>query len=88
MKPLLTALLLAAVAVPATATASTTPIRESLKGELPIWGFGDVDVDGLTRAQVIHINHLLHSNKSPSQIRGNIGAILGDSLIKNLFNRK
>lgn len=61
-------------------------IRDHIKDELPLWGFKDVDVDGLTAAQVAHINHLLHSNKSTSQIRGNIGAILGDSIFK-LFKK-
>ena len=61
-------------------------LRDSLKTELPQWGFKNVDVDGLSAAQVAHINHLLHSNKSTSQIRGNIGAILGDSIFK-LFKK-
>lgn len=86
MKRLTFAAIAVAVALPA--AASQAPIREHLKQELPTWGYSDVDVDGLTRAQVVHINHLLHSNKSPSQIRGNIGAILGDSLLKTLFGRQ
>lgn len=86
MRPIITAVMLAALAAPA--LASQTQIRDHLKNELPIWGYADVDVDGLTRAQVVHINHLLHSNKSPSQIRGNIGAILGDSMLKTLFGNQ
>lgn len=62
--------------------AETSPMREHLKQELPQYGFSNVDVDSLTSTQVAHINHLLHSNKSSSQIRGNIGAILGDSLLR------
>ncbi|EPX77244.1 hypothetical protein [Litoreibacter arenae] len=86
MKRLALIAILAALALPA--AANQTPMREHLKQELPIWGFGDVDVDSLTRAQVVHINHLLHSNKSPSQIRGNIGAVLGNSMINTLFGRR
>ena len=86
MKRLTLAAILTALALPA--AASQAPIREHLKHELPTWGYADVDVDGLTTAQVSHINHLLHSNKSPAQIRGNIGAILGDSILKTLFNRR
>lgn len=86
MKRLTLVAILTALALPA--AASQAPIREHLKQELPTWGYADVDVDGLTTAQVAHINHLLHSNKSPAQIRGNIGAILGDSILKTLFNRR
>ncbi|TDT73939.1 hypothetical protein BDE40_2718 [Litoreibacter halocynthiae] len=86
MKRLTLTALLTALALPV--AASQAPMREHLKQELPTWGYSDVDVDGLTRAQVVHINHLLHSNKSPAQIRGNIGAILGDSLLKTLFGRQ
>lgn len=86
MKRLTLAVLLATLALPA--AASQAPMRDHLKQELPIWGYGDVDVDGLTRQQVVHINHLLHSNKTPAQIRGNIGAVLGDSFLKTLFGRQ
>ncbi|SDW65364.1 hypothetical protein [Litoreibacter albidus] len=86
MKRLILTATLAALALPA--AASQSPMRDHLKNELPTWGYSDVDVDGLTRAQVVHINHLLHSNKTPAQIRGNIGAVLGDSLLKSLFGRK
>ncbi|WP_394197552.1 hypothetical protein [Litoreibacter albidus] len=86
MKRLILTVTLAALALPA--AASQSPMRDHLKNELPTWGYSDVDVDGLTRAQVVHINHLLHSNKTPAQIRGNIGAVLGDSLLKSLFGRK
>jgi hypothetical protein len=77
-----------AVALALPAAASQAPMRDHLKHELPTWGYSNVDVDGLTRRQVVHINHLLHSNKTPAQIRGNIGAILGDSILKTLFGRQ
>ncbi len=86
MKRMTLTAIVVALALPA--AASQAPIRDHLKQELPTWGYRNVDVDGLSRAQVVHINHLLHSNKSPSQIRGNIGAILGDSLLKTLFKRQ
>lgn len=86
MKRLLLASILTALALPA--SASQSPMRDHVAQELPIWGYTDVDVQTLTRRQVVHINHLLHSNKSPSQIRGNIGAVLGDSILKMLFERK
>ncbi|SFR33255.1 hypothetical protein [Litoreibacter janthinus] len=86
MKRLSLIALLALLAQPA--AASQSPMRDHLKQELPTWGYADVDVDGLTRRQVVHINHLLHSNKTPAQIRGNIGAVLGDSLLKTLFGRQ
>lgn len=68
------------------APANASQLRDHLKHELPTYGFKNVDVDGLTSTQVAHIRHLLHSNKSPAQIRGNIGAILGKSAIK-LFKK-
>lgn len=77
----LSAVLAATVTTALPASANSSPMRENVKNQLPIWGFGDVDVDSLSSSQVVHINHLLHSNKSPSQIRGNIGAILGDSAL-------
>ena len=78
--------LLSVLAATAPASASPDPIREHIKKELPYYGFRDVDVDGLTSAQVAHINYLLHSNNSASGIKGGIGAVLGDSII-NLFKK-
>lgn len=83
---ILTSLVAALLAASGPASANTTPMRQHLKNELPTYGFKDVDVDGLTNVQVAHIHHLLHSNKSPAKIRGNIGAILGDSIL-NLFKK-
>jgi len=86
MKRLTLIAILTTLALPA--AASQTPIRDHLKQELPTWGYTDVDVDGLSSTQVAHINHLIHSNKSTAQIRGNIGAVLGDSIFKTLFGRR
>lgn len=86
MKRLTLTAIALALALPA--AANQTPTRNHLKQELPTWGYRNVDVDGLSSVQVAHIRHLLHSDKSPAQIRGNIGAILGDSIIKTLSRRK
>lgn len=74
-----------ALALPATAQTSS---RANLENALPMWGFKDVNVQQLSSVQVAHINHLIYSNKSPSQIKGNIGAILGDSIISKLRGRQ
>lgn len=81
MKNLIMSLGLAvSLVAPLQAQDAQSSVRQHLKQELPFYGFRDVDVDSLTSTQVMHINHLLHSNKTTSQIRGNIGAVLGDSL--------
>lgn len=83
-KPLLIAALLAS---PAVAQSTLTPLQASVAAELPNYGFEDVDVTTLSSGKLAHINHLLHSDKSVAQIRGNIGAVLGDSLVRTLFGR-
>jgi len=69
----------------ATAAQARDPSREHLKQVLPTYGFKNVDVDSLSNVKVAHIRHLLHSNKSPAQIRGNIGATL--SRKGNIFTK-
>lgn len=71
----------------ANARSDLTPLQASVAAELPNYGFHDVDVTDLSSGKLAHINHLIHSNKSVAQIRGNIGAVLGDSLIKTVFGR-
>ncbi len=71
---------------PVTANNGLTPLQADVARELPKYGFTDVDVTSLTPAQIGHIKHLLYSNHGTARIRGNIGAILGDSILKTLFN--
>ena len=85
MKNLIITLGLAvSLVAPLQARDAQASVRDHLKQTLPTYGFRDVDVDSLTSSQVMHINHLLHSNKTTSQIRGNIGAVLGDSFLNVL----
>jgi hypothetical protein len=70
---------------PAMARDNLTPIQADVASQLPNYGFHDVDVRSLSSGKLAHIHHLLYSNKSVAQIRGNIGAVLGDSLISTIF---
>jgi hypothetical protein len=57
----------------------------SVEQELPNYVQG-VDVRSLSAGQVASLHHVLHSNRSPSRIRGQIIAILG-GLDELLFGR-
>ncbi len=80
-------LVILSLALPAGAFANTglDQLQQTIANELPIHGFDDVDVTELSTAQLHHIHMLLFSGRSAAQIRGNIGAILGDSLLKTIF---
>ena len=79
-------LLVLAITLPAPLLAAElSPAQKSVANELPFYGFEDVDVTALSPAQLSHIQLILFSKRSASQIRGNIGAILGDSLLKSVF---
>lgn len=80
------AVIAAALAAPLSAETPLTPLQQDVASELPNYGFNDVDVRSLSPAQIAHIKHLLYSNQSVAKIRGNIGAVLGDSLIRTLLN--
>lgn len=68
------------VALSGAASASQDSTRAHLKQTLPQYGFSEVDVDSLSSAQVAQINHILHSSKPASDIRGGIGAVLGNRI--------
>lgn len=85
LKPFLVAALLAISG--AHAQSGLTPLQASVAAELPSYGYHDVDVTTLSSTKLAHIHHLLYSDKSVSQIRGNIGAVLGKSLISSVFGR-
>jgi hypothetical protein len=57
----------------------------SVEQELPNYVQG-VDVRSLSAGQVASLHHVLHSNRSPSRIRGQIIAILG-GLDELMFGR-
>ncbi|GFE65028.1 hypothetical protein [Litoreibacter roseus] len=64
------------------AAVANSQLEASVARELPRYGFADVDVSRLSTGQLAHINHLLHSNRGTSEIRGLIGAVLGKSVIR------
>lgn len=80
-------LLILALAMPGIASANIglNQLQQTVANELPIYGFDDVDVASLSTAQLHHINLILFSGRSNARIRGNIGAVLGDSLLKSVF---
>jgi len=74
------------LSLPGAALASgLTPAQQTVANELPWYGFDDVDVTSLSTAQLSHLHLILFSKRSASQIRGNIGAVLGDSVLKSIF---
>lgn len=79
-------MMLLALSLPSAALASgLTQAQQTVAKELPWYGFDDVDVASLSTAQLSHIQLILFSKRSAAQIRGNIGAVLGDSVLKSVF---
>ncbi|MEM9433236.1 MAG: hypothetical protein AAGA12_04890 [Pseudomonadota bacterium] len=74
-----------AVSTPVVAQDNLESIKADLAIELPRYGYKNVDLDSLSTVKIMHIRHLIYSNKSQSQIRGHIGAVLGRSLIGTIF---
>lgn len=73
------------LASPSWAERPLDSLEASVAMELPNYGFDDVDVRDLSTGQIAHIHHLLYSGKGTAEIRGQIGAVLGDSLIRSFF---
>ncbi len=73
------------LAAPVYADEPLTHLQRTVSTELKTYGFKDVDVRSLSSGQIAHIHHLLYSDRGVAQIRGQIGAILGDSLLKSVF---
>ena len=59
----------------------TSQLERSVATILPQYGYTDVDVSSLNSAQLAQIKHLAGSNKGQGDIRGQIGAVLGNSII-------
>lgn len=59
----------------------TSQLERSVATILPQYGYSDVDVSTLDSAQLAQIKHLAGSNKGQGDIRGQIGAVLGNSII-------
>lgn len=76
MKPYLTLAVCMALAAPVSAQARLTQLQQSVASELPNYGYRNVDVRSLDRAQLAQINHLLRSGNSVARIRGQVGAII------------
>lgn len=63
---------------------SATQLQKQVADILPQYGYTGVDVSELNSAQLAQIRHLAASNKGQGDIRGQIGAVLGNSIIKFL----
>ena len=61
--------------------------RADIARELPFWGYHDVDVTALSTGQVAHISHLVHSSRSQSEIRNQIGATLRRGFLQRTVDR-
>ena len=73
------------LATPLWAERPLDTLEASIASELPNYGFADVDVRDLSTGQIAHIHHLLYSGKGTAEIKGQIGAVLGDSLLRTFF---
>jgi hypothetical protein len=77
-----------ALSLPGAALANgLSQAQQTVANELPLYGFKDVDVTTLSTAQLSHIQLILFSHRSSAQIRGNIGAVLGNSMLNTVFGR-
>ena len=61
--------------------AASNQLAEEVSRILPQYGFTNVDIDSLNSAQLAQIKHLAGSNKGVGTIRGQIGAVLGNSIL-------
>ncbi|MDA8746936.1 hypothetical protein N9M66_01855 [Litoreibacter sp.] len=72
------------LAGPVLAETSLTQLQRSVSHVLPTYGYSDVDVRKLNSAQLAQINHLAGSNKGHADIRGSIGAVIENRIVKFL----
>lgn len=64
--------------------AANDQLANEVQNILPKYGYTNVDISELNSAQLAQIKHLAESNKGVGTIRGQIGAVLGNSIINFL----
>lgn len=74
------------LAGPVAAAGDLTKLQASVSQVLPVYGYTDVDVTKLSSAQLAQINHLAGSSKGHGDIRGSIGAVIENRIVKFLRN--
>ena len=62
----------------------TSQLERRVEQILPQYGYENVDVSELETAQLAQIVHLASSKKGQGEIRGQIGAVLGNSILSFL----
>jgi len=70
------------LAAPVAAADSLTQLQSSASHVLQTYGYADVDPTQLNSAQLAQINHLAGSNKGHGAIRGSIGAVIENRIVK------
>ncbi|WP_298295746.1 hypothetical protein [uncultured Litoreibacter sp.] len=70
------------LAAPVAAEGNLTQLQKSVSTVLPTYGYADVDVTKLNSSQLAQINHLAGSNKGHADIRGSIGAVIENRIVK------
>ncbi len=70
------------LAAPVAAADDLTQLETSVSRVLQTYGYGDVDPRQLNSAQLAQINHLAGSSKGHADIRGSIGAVIGNRIVK------
>lgn len=70
------------LAAPVAAADSLTQLQSSASRALQTYGYADVDPTQLSSAQLAQINHLAGSNKGHGDIRGSIGAVIENRIVK------
>ena len=72
------------LAGPVLADSNLTQLQRSVARVLPVYGYTNVDVTKLNSAQLAHINHLAGSSKGHADIRGSIGAVIDNRIVRFL----
>ncbi len=70
------------LAGPVLAGTNLTQLQRSVANVLPTYGYANVDVQSLNSAQLAQINHLAGSGKGHADIRGSIGAVIENRIVK------
>jgi hypothetical protein len=74
------------LAAPVSAAGTLTQLQSSASRALQTYGYQNVDTTQLSSAQLAQITHLAGSGKGHGDIRGSIGAVLNNRIVKFFKN--